>query len=178
MLCAGLKFQCMRGGVIGYFICGRPVPVSQYLVKTFEACHRCPELSISGSTLTSYLCSQVHRAVMQLKGKPREVVVKVRHPGVAHSITVDFRLLKPVAAAASRIPSLKGLSLKESLAQFSANMTAQARTCLLRCHTPRKESWSGDGGAHRLFVHVVIDTAVQLRDSHHQQGPSSLFCTG
>ena len=76
---------------------------------------------------------------MQLKGKPRDVVVKVRHPGVAHSITVDFRLLKPVAAAASRIPSLKGLSLKESLAQFSANMTAQARTCLLCCHISGKE---------------------------------------
>ena len=122
------------------------MPVSQYLMKTFDACHRCPELSISGSTLTSYSCSQVHRAVMQLKGKPREVVVKVRHPGVAHSITVDFRLLKPVAAAASRIPSLKGLSLKESLAQFSANMTAQARTPLPLCHIPRKESWSGAEG--------------------------------
>ena len=72
---------------------------------------------------------QVHRAVMQLKGKRRQVVVKVRHPGVAKSITVDFRLLKPVAAAASRIPSLKGLSLKESLAQFSANMTAQVQPC-------------------------------------------------
>lgn len=55
------------------------------------------------------------------------MVVKVRHPGVATSIAVDFRLLKPVAAAASRIPSLRGLSLKESLAQFSANMTAQVR---------------------------------------------------
>lgn len=66
---------------------------------------------------------------MQLKGRPRQVVVKVRHPGVARSITIDFRLLKPVAAAASRIPSLKGLSLKESLAQFSANMTAQVCYC-------------------------------------------------
>ncbi|CAK0783811.1 hypothetical protein CVIRNUC_007011 [Coccomyxa viridis] len=81
--------------------------------------------SIDHKALASGSIAQVHRAVMQLKGKPRDVVVKVRHPGVAHSITVDFRLLKPVAAAASRIPSLKGLSLKESLAQFSANMTAQ-----------------------------------------------------
>lgn len=69
----------------------------------------------------------MHRAVLQFRGEPRQVVVKVRHPGVATSIAVDFRLLKPVAAAASRIPSLKGLSLKESLAQFSANMTAQVR---------------------------------------------------
>lgn len=68
---------------------------------------------------------QVHRAVLQLGGQPRQVVVKVRHPGVAKSIAIDFRLLKPVAAAASCVPSLKSLSLKESLAQFSANMTAQ-----------------------------------------------------
>jgi len=74
--------------------------------------------------------AQVHRAVLQYKGKQRQVVVKVRHPGVAQSIAVDFRLLKPVAAAASRIPSLKGLSLKESLEQFSANMTAQVQPSL------------------------------------------------
>lgn len=73
------------------------------------------------------MCAQVHRAVLQLGGEPRQVVVKVRHPNVARNITIDFRLLKPVAAAASRVPSLKGLSLKESLAQFSANMTAQVR---------------------------------------------------
>ena len=78
--------------------------------------------------------AQVHRAVLQLRGEPREVVVKVRHPGVARSIAVDFRLLKPVAAAAARVPSLKGLSLKESLAQFSANMTAQVQP--LCCLTP------------------------------------------
>ena len=73
---------------------------------------------------------------MQLRGKRRQVVVKVRHPGVSQSITIDFRLLKPVAAAASRIPSLKGLSLKESLAQFSANMTAQVQPRLPRYISP------------------------------------------
>ena len=106
--------------------------------------------------LNHCFCWQVHRAVMQLKGKPREVVVKVRHPGVAHSITVDFRLLKPVAAAASRIPSLKGLSLKESLAQFSANMTAQVWTCLLPCHIPRQESWSWREAPQALFACCFI----------------------
>lgn len=78
-------------------------------------------------------CEQVHRAVLQLGGEPRQVVVKVRHPNVARNIAIDFRLLKPVAAAASRVPSLKGLSLRESLAQFSANMTAQVRRCHLTC---------------------------------------------
>ncbi|CAL8461811.1 g1342 [Coccomyxa elongata] len=81
--------------------------------------------SIDHAALASGSIAQVHRAVLQLGGEPRQVVVKVRHPNVARNIAIDFRLLKPVAAAASRVPSLKGLSLKESLAQFSANMTAQ-----------------------------------------------------
>ena len=124
--------------------------------------------------MTSHSCLQVHRAVMQFKGKPRDVVVKVRHPGVAHSITVDFRLLKPVAAAASRIPSLKGLSLKESLAQFSANMTAQVRTCLPLYLIPMKEVLADASQAHCAVA--AINTPAQLQDSHRQQGPSSLLC--
>lgn len=35
-------------------------------------------------------------------------------------------MLKPVAAATSRVRALKGLSLKESVSQFSSTMTAQA----------------------------------------------------
>ena len=123
----------------------RAKTISQHLRGNLQPVTGSLSLWKSGSTLTSHSCLQVHRAVMQLKGKPRDVVVKVRHPGVAHSITVDFRLLKPVAAAASRIPSLKGLSLKESLAQFSANMTAQARTCLLLCHNQALLSGVGWG---------------------------------
>ncbi len=63
---------------------------------------------------------------MRVGGKPLAVVVKVRHPGVVTRLAQDFRLLKPLAAAASRLRSLKALSLRESLAQFSATMTAQA----------------------------------------------------
>ena len=91
---------------------------------------------------------------MQLKGKRRQVVVKVRHPGVARSITVDFRLLKPVAAAASRIPSLKGLSLKESLAQFSANMTAQVQPCSFGHKTLSLQCLQGS--AKHVGLHAVI----------------------
>ncbi|DBA68897.1 TPA: hypothetical protein ACH3X2_001174 [Trebouxia sp. C0005] len=36
------------------------------------------------------------------------------------------QVLKPVAAATSKVPALKGLSLKESVSQFSSTMTAQA----------------------------------------------------
>ena len=37
-----------------------------------------------------------------------------------------LQVLKPVAAATSKVPALKGLSLKESVSQFSSTMTAQA----------------------------------------------------
>jgi len=37
-----------------------------------------------------------------------------------------LQVLKPVAAATSKVSALKGLSLKESVSQFSSTMTAQA----------------------------------------------------
>lgn len=37
-----------------------------------------------------------------------------------------MQVLKPVAAATSKVSALKGLSLKESVSQFSSTMTAQA----------------------------------------------------
>lgn len=46
---------------------------------------------------------QVHRAVMVIDGKRRNVAVKVRHPGVDVRIRQDFRLLHPLAAAASKV---------------------------------------------------------------------------
>lgn len=46
---------------------------------------------------------------------------------MAESITRDFRLLAPLAAATARTGALKFLNLKQTLAQFSATMTAQVR---------------------------------------------------
>jgi aarF domain-containing kinase len=54
-----------------------------------------------------------------------EVVVKVCHPNVHRHICLDFRLLAGLSAAAARVPALRGLSLRESVAQFSHTMTAQ-----------------------------------------------------
>jgi predicted unusual protein kinase regulating ubiquinone biosynthesis (AarF/ABC1/UbiB family) len=54
-----------------------------------------------------------------------EVVVKVAHPDVASQIAQDFRLLSWLSAAAARLPALRGLSLRESVSQFSHTMTAQ-----------------------------------------------------
>jgi len=70
----------------------------------------------------------VHRAVLRVRGRPLQVVVKVRHPGVVTRLAQDFRLLKPLAAAASRVRSLKGLSLRESRPPAPA---ARAHSCFV-----------------------------------------------
>lgn len=44
---------------------------------------------------------------MKIDGEMREVVVKVRHPGTAEKIRLDFALLKPLAAASARVKALK-----------------------------------------------------------------------
>jgi aarF domain-containing kinase len=106
--------------------------------------------------LASGSVAQVHRAVLKLReGGPRAAVaaaggaggprvagllpvaVKVRHPRVAARIATDFRLLKPLAAAASRVRGLRGFSLQQSLAQFSATMTAQADLRVEAAHLRR-----------------------------------------
>jgi hypothetical protein len=78
--------------------------------------------------------TQQQQAVVDLAGcaqaaaaaaERQEVVVKVCHPRVAHHIRLDFKLLAWLSAAAARLPALRGLSLRESVAQFSHTMTAQ-----------------------------------------------------
>ena len=55
----------------------------------------------------------------------RTVAVKVRHPGVARQIFLDFQILKRAARALRRVPALRGLNLEETLGQFSHTMTSQ-----------------------------------------------------
>ena len=55
----------------------------------------------------------------------RTVAVKVRHPGVARQIFLDFQILKRAARAVSGIRVFKGLNLEETLGQFSHTMTSQ-----------------------------------------------------
>lgn len=56
---------------------------------------------------------------MVVGGKRRSVVVKVRHPGVEVRIRQDFEILKPLAAAASKVndqpPPLRYISVPSSL---------------------------------------------------------------
>jgi len=55
----------------------------------------------------------------------RTVAVKVRHPGVARQIFLDFQILKRAARAVSGISAFRGLNLEETLGQFSHTMTSQ-----------------------------------------------------
>ncbi len=89
------------------------------------------------------------------------VVVKVLHPGVAKRIAQDFRILGPIAEWAGRLKALKGLSLKESVSQFSATMTAQADLRVEAVHAQRfadnfegagPEGWVADRGEIRSFA--------------------------
>jgi aarF domain-containing kinase len=65
------------------------------------------------------------------------VAVKVRHPGVAQQIWEDFQVLRPFAAMTSRVRSLKGLGLKDTVNQFSHTMTAQADLRVEAAHLTR-----------------------------------------
>lgn len=56
----------------------------------------------------------------------QQVVVKVCHPSVAEHIRMDFKLVGWLSIAASKLPLLRGLPVRESVAQFSHTMTAQA----------------------------------------------------
>ena len=49
----------------------------------------------------------------------------------------DFSLLLPLAAAVARLPSLSGLSLRQTLEQFSASMTAQVDMRVEAAHLRR-----------------------------------------
>ena len=85
------------------------------LEEVFEAFD--PDPIASGSI------AQVHAAVM----KGRRVAVKVRHPGVAAQIDIDFRVMKKVASLADMIPALKFLNLGHSMEQFSHTLASQTK---------------------------------------------------
>jgi aarF domain-containing kinase len=93
--------------------------------------------SIDHKPIASGSIAQVHRATMHIAGCRRQVAVKVRHPGVAEIIHRDFQVLKPLADATSKVRALKGLSLKESVSQFSHTMTAQADLRVEAAHLRR-----------------------------------------
>lgn len=136
--------------------------------------------SFSDKPLASGSVAQVHLATLRdddgrassggssgSSGRGARVVVKVLHPGVAKRIAQDFRILGPIAEWAGRFKALKGLSLKESVSQFSATMTAQADLRVEAVHAQRFAD-NFEGIKHRTtvprpvpgFVHstVLVET--------------------
>eukprot|EP00208_Stichococcus_sp_RCC1054_P004010 CAMPEP_0206149134 /NCGR_PEP_ID=MMETSP1473-20131121/37622_1 /ASSEMBLY_ACC=CAM_ASM_001109 /TAXON_ID=1461547 /ORGANISM="Stichococcus sp, Strain RCC1054" /LENGTH=1096 /DNA_ID=CAMNT_0053546583 /DNA_START=242 /DNA_END=3533 /DNA_ORIENTATION=+ len=109
--------------------------------KQIELCFGLPIEAIFESfneqPIASASIAQVHKAVLKVKGEDVTVAVKVRHPGVVTRITQDFQLLIPLARAASKFRALKGLSLEQSVSQFSNTMTAQADLRVEAAHLRR-----------------------------------------
>jgi hypothetical protein len=101
---------------------------------------------------------QVHRATLRLPGgRLLPVAVKVRHPGVAECISRDFRLLSLLAAAAGRVRALRGLSLRQSVAQFTATMTAQCDLRVEAVHALRfANNFAGGRGRARARALVRV----------------------
>lgn len=53
------------------------------------------------------------------------VAVKVRHPGVAEQITIDFTIMNAFCTWIERFEAIKQFGLSESMLQFSATISAQ-----------------------------------------------------
>jgi aarF domain-containing kinase len=77
----------------------------------------------------------------------QQVVVKVCHPNVAEHIRMDFKLVGWLSIAASKLPMLKGLPVRESVAQFTHTMTAQADLRVEAVHALRFHNNFAGGGA-------------------------------
>ena len=85
------------------------------------------------------LDTQVYRGMLPPAPghQPQQVAVKIRHPNVVEYLNADFVLLKAGAAAVECIPSLRGLGIGDSVAQFSNSMTAQADLRVEAAHLER-----------------------------------------
>jgi hypothetical protein len=97
------------------------------IVTVITTCH-CP------------YCIQVYRGHLTCAdGQLIEVAVKVRHPGVARLLQMDFMLMKLGASFIDALPlrALRNLRVTESVAQFSTTMTAQADLRVEAAHLER-----------------------------------------
>jgi ABC1 atypical kinase-like domain len=77
---------------------------------------------IDTQPIASGSIAQVHRAI--LCGQP--VALKIRHPNVRQLMELDFRLMTIAATIMDKIPALSWLHIRESIAQFSYTIAAQA----------------------------------------------------
>jgi aarF domain-containing kinase len=85
------------------------------LLEVFESFDKKP--------LASGSIAQVHKARLK---NGQTVAAKVVHPRVAELIDMDFRLMTMLATVCDWIPGLRWLHVRDSVAQFSHTMAAQA----------------------------------------------------
>jgi aarF domain-containing kinase len=85
------------------------------LLDVFESFDKTP--------LASGSIAQVHKARLK---NGQTVAAKVVHPRVAELIDMDFRLMTMLASVCDYLPGLKWLHVRDSVAQFSHTMAAQA----------------------------------------------------
>jgi aarF domain-containing kinase len=85
------------------------------LLEVFESFDKKP--------LASGSIAQVHKARLK---DGQVVAAKVVHPRVAELIDMDFRLMTMLATVCDWIPGLRWLHVRDSVAQFSHTMAAQA----------------------------------------------------
>lgn len=95
----------------------------------------------------------------------QQVVVKVCHPSVAEHIRMDFKLVGWLSIAASKLPLLRGLPVRESVAQFSHTMTAQADLRVEAVHALRfHNNFAGRLGR---CIHGCSSSWVTSRSASH-----------
>lgn len=100
--------------------------------------------SLDLKPLASGSIAQVHLGELQGTPEGARVAVKVRHPGVARRIFLDFQLMQALAGVAEALPGLRGMGLRQTMSQFSASMTAQADLRVEAAHLQRFYSYVVD----------------------------------
>lgn len=93
--------------------------------------------SLDLQPLASGSIAQVHLGELQGTPEGCRVAIKVRHPGVARRIFLDFQLMQGLAQIAEALPALRGMGLRQTMSQFSATMTAQADLRVEAAHLQR-----------------------------------------
>jgi hypothetical protein len=97
----------------------------------------------------------------------QQVVVKVCHPNVAQHIRLDFKLVGWLSIAASKLPLLRGLPVRESVAQFSHTMTAQTDLRVEAVHALRfHNNFAGAGSHYLASAQCATVEACHCSDKH------------
>lgn len=84
------------------------------------------KLTIDPVPLGAGCVAQVFKGIVKdIKGKSREVAVKLIHPHVESTIAIDMELLNVMASIIQSVPSLEILSLHDVLREFGEMMSNQ-----------------------------------------------------